>query len=191
MIIETLITTENADGSMHVSAIGPEVNEELSQWRLKPFKSSTTFRNLQHKNRCVIHITDNALLLAKVVSYQAADVEAKFIDGVGYLLANTCRAYALKIDNWDIRQDRAVANAHVFWHRELRPFWGWNRAKHGLLELAVNATRVSLLDEGEILGSIQNAKTLVQKTGGASEHDAIQMLEEFVLRQLAAKGENR
>ena len=67
MVIEGILTTENADGSMHVSPIGPHVNHELSSWNLKPFQSSTTFANLRATSRAVFHIIDDPLLMAAAV----------------------------------------------------------------------------------------------------------------------------
>ena len=64
MVIEGVLTTENADGSMHVSPIGPHVNAELSSWTLKPFQSSTTFANLRASSRAVFHVVDDPLLMA-------------------------------------------------------------------------------------------------------------------------------
>ena len=67
MVIEGVLTTENSDGSMHVSPIGPHVNTELSTWTLKPFQSSKTFVNLRASSRAVFHVVDDPLLMAAAV----------------------------------------------------------------------------------------------------------------------------
>lgn len=191
MIIETLITTQNTDGTLHLSAMGPEVDEALQHWQLKPFQSSTTFLNLRKNNRCVVHIIDDALLLAKVVTYQTQNIHADHILNIGYVLPSACRVFALEVKEWNLDEDRAIAKTQVIWQREQRPFGGWNRATHGILELAVDATRIGFIPETILQASIQHARRLVEKTGGEREQQALELLEEFVLRELASKDKNR
>ena len=63
MIIEGLLTTTAADGAPHVAPMGPLVDVELKNWTLRPFSSSTTFRNLQSNPHCVFHVIDDVVPL--------------------------------------------------------------------------------------------------------------------------------
>ncbi len=65
MILEGILTTLNADGSLNVSPMGPRVDEELSEILLRPFQTSTTYRNLKRTRQGVFHVTDDVELLAQ------------------------------------------------------------------------------------------------------------------------------
>jgi hypothetical protein len=66
-------------------------------------------------------------------------------------------------------------------HRgERRPFFGFNRARHAVLEAAILATRLHLLSSEEVLSALIPMRSAVEKTGGPSELSAFEMLEEFI-----------
>ena len=46
MILEGIVTTLNDDGTPNVAPMGPIVDESLSTLVLRPFCTSTTYRNL-------------------------------------------------------------------------------------------------------------------------------------------------
>ena len=71
-------------------------------------------------------------------------------------------------------------------HRgERRPFFGFNRARHAVLEAAILATRLHLLSPQHVLDMMNFLEPAVEKTGGTEEKCAFAMLKEFVLKQLA------
>ncbi len=195
LVIEGVLTTENADGSMHVAPIGPHVNLELTSWTLKPFQSSTTFLNLQKSSRAVFHVVDDPLLMAAAVlglcnpgEHRSAASEildanqirdlmaAKHDSQFGWILDLSCRYYALSIDQWDLSTPRAIAECSLSHHREIRPFWGWNRARHSILELAILASRVHMIDRTVIDDELNRHKIIVEKTAGAREKSAWELL---------------
>ena len=187
MILEALITTENADGTPHLSAIGPHVDAALLRWELKPFNSSRTYANLRRTNRCVIHVTDDALMLAACVCGEADEAVFLFDEQLGYLMPSACRSFALIVDRWELADPRSTAAASIIRAIEQRPFWGWNRGKHGVLELAITATRIDWLPADEIDAAVKLAEDLVGKTGGEAEHAALQKLRDFIARRVAAR----
>jgi hypothetical protein len=66
-------------------------------------------------------------------------------------------------------------------HRgERRPFFGFNRARHAVLEAAILATRLHLLSRAEVLSALVSMRSAVEKTGGPAELSAFAMLEEFI-----------
>ena len=181
MILEGILTTESEDGTLHVAPMGPEVNEELTCWKLKPFQTSKSFRNLRRTNRGVLHVTDDSLLLAKAVLGQANDWPAHFDPAIGFRLEGACHWYGLKIIEWDVSRDRAFASAVVERFEVQRPFFGWNRAKHAVLEAAILASRVSMLERDSVIGDLERLKVWVQKTAGEKEQIAFAMLHDFIL----------
>ena len=195
MVIEGILTTENADGSMHVSPIGPHVDPELTSWTLKPFQSSKTFLNLRDRSRAVFHVVDDPLLMAAAVlglcnpsessaesairlSYERISelVAARFDDEIGWVLDLSCRSFGLEVSHWDVSEPRAIANCSLVRQDEHRPFWGWNRARHSLLELAIVASRKHMLDPSEIAGELVRHKIIIEKTAGDREIAAWELL---------------
>lgn len=182
MILEGILTTETSDGGMHVSPIGPHVNRELTRWELKPFKTSNTFGNLRRSNRGVFHIVDDGLLMVQAVlglcNAPHPQPVAKFHDSFGWVLEGTCRAIPLKAVSWDIENDRATACCIPSPPVAERPFWGWNRANHSLLELAILWSRKHMLEPSSLLAEFERHRTIILKTAGDRELEALQLFEE-------------
>jgi len=62
----------------------------------------------------------------------------------------------------------------------LRDFFGFNRGKHAVLEGAILATRVHLIDRQQILDEFACLRVIVQKTAGPREHEAFELLEQYI-----------
>jgi len=187
MILEGLITTRNADGQVHISPMGPEVAEDgqLQTFVLKPFDTSGTYRNLKRKPSGVLHITDNVLLLAQAAIHRF-DVPpplAENSSGGGLVLKDTCRWFAFEVVAIDDSAQRVRITCRVTQQGDVRPFWGFNRAKHAVLEAAILATRVGILEHGEIKDRMQDLKVIVEKTAGMQERQAFDLLEAYVRDQ--------
>jgi len=63
---------------------------------------------------------------------------------------------------------------------EGRPFLGFNRARHAVVEGAILVTRLHLLGVDEVRRQLRELAVLVEKTGGPREHEAFGLLEEKV-----------
>jgi hypothetical protein len=70
--------------------------------------------------------------------------------------------------------------AETVYRGRFRDFFGFNRAKHAVVEAAILATRIALLPAEEIAQEFRKLAVLVQKTGGAQEHEAFRFLSEYV-----------
>jgi hypothetical protein len=65
MILEGLVTTRDPDGSPHLAPMGPRVADDYARFTLRPFPTSHTYQNLLLDRQGVLHVTDNALMLAR------------------------------------------------------------------------------------------------------------------------------
>ncbi len=65
MILEGVVTTRDPHGRLNVAPMGPIVDAEMRELRLRPFQTSTTFRNLKTTGCGVFHVTDDVLLIAR------------------------------------------------------------------------------------------------------------------------------
>jgi hypothetical protein len=62
-----------------------------------------------------------------------------------------------------------------------RDFFGFNRAKHAVVEAAILATRTAFLPAEQVAAEFARLRVLVEKTGGPAEHEAFSLLAKTVL----------
>lgn len=187
MILEGLVTTLNVDGSAHVSPMGPRVDSAMRRLVLRPFQTSTTFANLKRTGAGVFHVTDDVELLAETAIGLPRRPPRLLPapSATGFILADACRWYAFRISQIDERQERAELAADVVAQGSLREFFGFNRAKHAVVEAAILATRTAILPADEILTKFRELQAPVDKTGGDAERRAFALLQQYVERACA------
>ena len=188
MILEGLVTTTDVDGRMHVAAMGPHVCEEavqqnaLKQLSLLPFRTSQTAENLMSVPEGVFHLVDDVLLLANVVTHSLSTPPgSRTADEIhGWVLEDACRAYEFRLEQSDRSSEREHHVAAVVAVHDQRPFLGFNRAKHAIVEAAILVTRMHLLGTEVIQQKMNELASLVHKTGGRREHEAWNRIESYV-----------
>lgn len=182
MISEGIVTTLCADQRVNISPMGPEVDASLRTLVLKPFRTSVTYQNLKRTGQGVFHVTDDVELLARAAVgvpdplpplEPAPEVE-------GRILSGACRWYAFRVRSLDDSAERTRIECDVVASGRLRDFFGFNRAKHAVVEAAILATRTEFLPAVEILAEFSRLRTIVDKTGGPAERRAFDFLAEFV-----------
>ena len=99
----------------------------------------------------------------------------------GHVLADACRAWEFTIDAVDDSQQRVAMTARVVAEHAGRPFLGFSRAAHAVVEAAILVTRLELLGREEVRRRIDDLRPLVDKTGGARERDAFALLQAVAL----------
>lgn len=189
MILEGIVTTLDESGALNVAPMGPRVEPGLRRFTLRPFKTSTTYRNLKGLGAGVLHVTDDVLLLARAAIGPAGDVPtrpAAVVDG--RIILNCCRYYEFEVLEIDDAADRATVAAATVAEGRHRDFFGLNRAKHAVVEAAILATRVDLLPLGEVLADLRRLAPLVAKTGGPAEAEAFALLTAHVRDVARARG---
>ncbi|MEZ6137994.1 MAG: DUF447 family protein [Pirellulaceae bacterium] len=183
MIIEGLLVTERDDGSPHVAPMGPVVNAELTQWTLRPFQSSMTFAMLRARPTCIFHVVDDVLPVAQAALGLPVELEFQAHPTSGWIIASACHWYQLAIQQWNVSAPRSEAQAIVTNQGTLRPFWGWNRAKHAVLEAAILATRVHLLQREVLQSDLARLSSAVDKTAGPRERQAWDLVVAYIRRE--------
>jgi hypothetical protein len=179
MILEGLVTTLDADRSPHLAPMGPRVEADFRRFTLRPYPTSNTYHNLLRHPEGVLHVTDDALLLAKA-AIGAVDVfpevrAARRVRGV--VLADCCRFFEFVVKSIDDSAERVTIEAEVVHSGRTRDFFGFNRAKHAVVEAAILATRLHLLPPAEVATEFAKLRVIVGKTGGPAEHAAMELLE--------------
>ena len=179
MILEALVTTLDADGTPHLAPMGPRVSPDFTRFTLRPFPTSQTYQNLLRHGEGVLHITDDALLLAKaaigVVGEMPPVRPAERVRG--YVLVDCCRYFEFAVKSVDASGERVTIEAEVVHSGRVRDFFGFNRAKHAVVEAAILATRLHFLPLAEVAAEFAKLRVIVGKTGGPDEHAAMDLLE--------------
>lgn len=189
MILEGIVTTINVDGCPSISPMGPLVDEQITQFVLRPYKTSRTYKNLKRTGHGVLHVTDDVELLARAAVGRLDPLPplTPAIKVKGVVLAEACRWYEFQITSLDDRAARTTIACEVVHVGRIRDFFGFNRAKHAVVEAAILATRIDFLPAEQIAGEFRRLAVLVEKTAGGQERRAFQFLDEHVRQALHAK----
>jgi hypothetical protein len=182
MILEGIVTTQNVDGSWNIAPMGPRVTDRMDRFLLRPFQTSVTYANLKRHGEGVLHVVDDVFLLAQAATKHWRETPELLpgpTEGTR-ILAAACRWYAFRVDDLDDSQERTAIQVGVFDRGTLRECFGFNRAKHAVLEAAILATRVHLIPAEEIQRQIDLLTYAVEKTGGPREQAAFDLVREAI-----------
>lgn len=189
---------QNLPGArVNIAPMGPVVDPAFTRFVLRPFRESTTFKNLKATGVGVFHVTDDALLIARgAIGALDGDARkaialrpAERVDGL--VLADACRCYELKVESIDDASERTTVIAHTAHTARQRDFLGFNRARHAVLEAAILATRLHLTGQRAVLDEITRLQVIVDKTGADAEHRAMAELRAFVAAWKLSAAESR
>lgn len=190
MILESIVTTVTPDGDINIAPMGPRVEPALDRFVLRPYPSSQTYRNLREHPEGVLHVTDDVLLLARaaVGSVEPPPPLRPAEHVRGFVLCDACRFYEFRVRSIDTREERVRIEADVVHRGRQRDFFGFNRAKHAVVEAAILATRTAFLPLADIEAEFRKLAVIVQKTGGDQERQAFDFLSAHV-EQARAKAQ--
>lgn len=182
MILEGLVTTVDPAGRLNVAPMGPIVSPDMDRLVLRPFRTSQTYRNLLQRPSGVFHVVDDVLLLAKAAIGRLDQEPETFLAErvAGRVLRMACRWYEFEVESINDSQERTELSARVVHVGRLRDVFGFNRAKHAVIEAAILATRLHLISRDEIHRQYAALKVAVEKTAGPDEPEAFSLLERFV-----------
>jgi hypothetical protein len=186
MILEGIVTTVSEEGVVNVAPMGPRVEPGADPRRLvlRPFRTARTYANLRARGEGVFHVTDDVLLLARAaLGLESPPPPLRRAERVqGWALCDACRYYEFRVTACDESGERAEFEAEVVHRGRVRDFFGFNRAKHAVVEAAILATRIGLLPREEIEAEFRKLAVLVAKTGGPQEQQAFALLQEHLRR---------
>lgn len=188
MILEGIVTTVSAADEINIAPMGPHVEVdaatgELTRVVLRPFRTAQTYANLKAHGEGVLHVTDDVLLLARsAVGTLDPLPELRPAARVrGWVLADACRFHEFRVLSCDDRSARACFEVEIVHTGRLRDFFGFNRAKHAVIEAAILATRTDFLPLDEIEAEYRKLAVLIEKTGGPQERAAFAFLWQHLL----------
>src|SRR6478752_4072205 len=132
LIIETVVTTINPDGTVNCGAMGVEWGERRIV--IKPFRGTRTLRNLRATGVAVVNLTDDILLFSEAALGDPRP-PTRVATGVrGAVLADACSWREVRVEQIDDGETRARVSTAVVGGGAGREFLGFNRASYAVLE---------------------------------------------------------
>ncbi len=200
LLIEGVMTTLGlgdgpAESRVNIAPMGPIVDDSFTRFVFRPFKTSSTYRNLKATGQGVFHVTDDALLIARAAVSKITPgpelpvTPASRVEGL--VLTHACRYHELRVDSLDDAADRTTIVMTCVHTGRLRDFAGFNRARHAVLEAAILATRLHLTGAEPVLREYERLMVMVSKTGGPREHQAMTELLAHVTKHSESGQETR
>lgn len=199
VILESIVTSVDESARVNIAPMGPRVAGDWCGGRcedidvvLRPFNSSRTYRNLVQTGKAVVHVTDDVELFARsAVDAIAAEEVEKLVeqidDGRWWRLRDCHRWFAIEVESVVGQGPRVDMQCRVVQMGIVRPFFGFNRARHAVIEAAILATRTHVLPPDEIRDQISQLEPLIDKTGGSTEHSAFEFLRKSIDDRLAMR----
>jgi hypothetical protein len=170
LIVETIVTTKNAKGEVHIAPLG--LIAEGANWVLAPFRPSRTLDNLREVPFAVASHTDDVRVFAGCLTGRkewptrpADEIDGAVLDSA--------------VSHWELAVDRVIEDdtrprfscrlVHAASHR---PWGGFNRAQAAVLECAVLVSRLGMLPPEKIEAELTYLEIAISKTAGEREAEA-------------------
>lgn len=183
-IRETIVTTVNAEGRVHIAPLGIIAQDD--GWVIAPFRPSTTLENLVAVPFAIANYTDDMRIFAGCLTgrreWPVVTVDGYPVPRLEAALSHSVlQVVSVKEDEVRPRYFcRIVAGGmHA-------PFTGMNRAKAAVLELAILVSRLHMLPKEKIDSEIAYLAIAIEKTAGPEEKQAWDWLMERVNEHRAA-----
>jgi hypothetical protein len=187
VILETIVTSLDGEGRPNVAPMGVEWGER--EIVLKPYRETTTFRNLAATGEAVVNLVDDVLVFVRsaLSSPTYPSSPARAIRGL--VLDAACSWRELRVREAETSEPRARFVCDVVWSEVRREFLGYNRARNAVIEATILATRTRILPIHEIQAEYRRLQVIVDKTSGPVEREAMALLSDFVRSEARALGE--
>ena len=193
MIIETIVTTLAADGAVNCAPMGVEWDPGIEPETivLKPFLETATYRNVAATRTAVVNLIDDVWVFARAAISNPVyeTVPAEVVRGV--VLAAACSWRELEVVAIDSTPPRSRIDTRTVHRGVRREFIGFNRARHAVLEAAIYATRVHLIEHSFLLSEIERLQVIVNKTAGPREFEAMALLADYIRNAVVAGDPSR
>lgn len=185
-IRESILTTIDADGKVHIAPLG--IIKQDEHWIIAPFRPSRTLDNLLAQPVAVASYTDDARIFAGCLTgrkdWPLTPVEGWPVPRLSAALAHT----SLEVVERRDEELRPRFICRVVAEEMHAPFLGMNRAKAAVLELAILVSRLHMLPREKIEAELGYLSIAIDKTAGPEELEAWGWLMERVNEHLAGSG---
>jgi uncharacterized protein len=178
MIRETIVTTADRQGRVHIAPIG--IIADGDGWIIAPFRPSTTLDNLTAVPFAVANHTDDVRIFAGCLTGRHDWPTVASREVPVPRLANALAHMELAVSRVAEDAQRPRFHCRVVHRASHRPFAGFNRAQAAVIEAAILVSRLHLLPREKIDAEWAYLKIAIDKTAGDAEREAWGWLEEKV-----------
>jgi uncharacterized protein len=169
-IVETVLTTLNADGEPHIAPLG--IIEDGDGWIVAPFHPSRTLENLRAHPFVVASHTDDVRVIAGCVTGRKSWPVTPVSHIRGARLTCAVSHWELAVERITEDEQRPRFHCRSVAVESHQPWEGFNRAQAAVLELAVLTTRLHMLPPEKIENELKYLEIAISKTAGPREEEA-------------------
>jgi hypothetical protein len=170
MIQETIVTSQNNSGIVHIAPMGIHTHGDDSI--ILPFRPSTTLHNILESKVAVLNYCDDVRIFAGCLTGRK-DWPLKAAQTINGQVLQCALAHTelelLHIEDDATRPKLFCKQVHTLNHA---PFKGFNRAQYSVLEAAILISRLDWLPLEKIESEIAYLRIGFDKTAGERELEA-------------------
>ena len=178
VIVETIVTSVDSEGTVNCAPMGVEWGEDVIV--LKPFLETATYSNVLATRAAVVNLTDDVRVFARAAIENPQYPTVPAVEVRGVVLAECCSWWEVEVRSIDRTPPRSRIETAVVHHGNRREFIGFNRASHAVLEATIYATRLHLLSRAFVESELVRLQVIVDKTAGPAELEAMTLLTRHV-----------
>lgn len=183
MIVETIFSSLNPSGQPNFAPMGILWGE--GTLIVRPFRNTTTCRNLLTSGYGVVNLTDDVLAFVQTALYDAVlpHFPARVVPGV--VFQEACAWREVQVIDETGSPERAEVHCRVLYRGWQREILGFCRAHSAVIEATILATRLHMYTQEAILRDLEQYKQIVQKTGDEREKIAFKQVSEYIGRRMS------
>ncbi len=170
MIRETIVTTADRQGRVHIAPIG--IIADAEGFIIAPFRPSTTLDNLQAVPFAVANYTDDVRVFAGCLTGRADWPTTAAQQVPVPRLAGALAHAELAVTGTTQDEQRPRFHCRVVHRATHAPFAGFNRAQAAVVEAAILVSRLHLLPRAKVEQEIAYLRIAIEKTAGPAEQEA-------------------
>ncbi len=170
MIQETIVTTQNVAGVVHIAPMGVHTHQD--EFIILPFRPSATLNNLLENKVAVINFCDDVRVFAGCLTGRR-DWPVKAAEKItGQVLACALAHTEVELRRVEEDETRPKLFCRAVHSVNHGPFKGFNRAQYAVLEAAILVSRLGMLPMTKIQSELDYLRIGLDKTGGEAELEA-------------------
>jgi hypothetical protein len=182
LILETIVTTQGPDGTLHLVPFG--LIQEGEDYVLAPFRPSPTILNLERSPYLAAAAPADIRVIAGCVTGRRDWPTVPCTRIPGRRLADAYGHRELEVVETRDDPVRPRFHCRVVHEEAHRAFTGYNRARAAVLEAAILSTRLHMLAPDKVAAEMRYLHIAVAKTAGAAEREAWSWVEDKVAAAL-------
>jgi hypothetical protein len=181
MIRETIVTTMNAAGAVHIAPLGIIADGE--GWIIAPFRPSTTLDNLRAVGFAVANYTDDVRVFAGCLTGRTSWPTVASAHVPVPRLAGAIAHAELSVTRITEDEQRPRFRCSIMHEVQHAPFRGFNRAQAAVIEAAILTSRLHMLPPEKVESELAYLEIAISKTAGPDEREAWDWLMEKIRAQ--------